>query len=102
MSAPELSDVCEASVSTIYRRDGNRNRARLYLAVGLVLLTTGPIVIQLVPSNLPTMSAVKRSAAANTRNLRLGAMFYAIYGGTRSRSPTKMTPDIDRSDEVRK
>lgn len=29
-----------------YRR--NRNRARLYLAIGLVLLTTGPIVIQLL------------------------------------------------------
>lgn len=59
----------------------NPNRARLYLALGLLLLTTGPIVIRLVFSNLPHLSAVEQSAAANTSKLLgLGAMLYAIYG----------------------
>lgn len=61
-----------------------------------MLLTAGPIVIQLVLSNVTTMSAVGQSAAANTSKLLgLGAMFYAIYGVTRPRA-TKQTPD--RSD----
>lgn len=62
-----------------YRR--NRNRARLYLAVGLVLLTTGPIVIQLVLTNATEVSPVGRSLAANASKLvGLGAVLYAIYG----------------------
>lgn len=78
----------------------NRDRARLYLAIGLVLLTTGPIVLQLVLSNVTTMSAVGRSAAANTSKLLgLGAMFYAIYGVARSRTTKRAS---DRSDRVEK
>lgn len=77
-----LSLVVAYLVVRGYRR--NRGRARLFLAIGLVLLTTGPIVIQLVLSNDPTMSAVERSAAANTSKLLgLAAMLYAIYGAVR-------------------
>lgn len=80
-----------------YRR--NRNRARLYLAIGLVLLTTGPIVIQLLLTNFTTASQVSRSAAANaSKLLGLGAMLYAIYGGM---SPRTTGPNADRSDRVR-
>lgn len=69
----------------------NRNRARLYLAIGLVLLTTGPIVIQFVLSNFTDLSLVIRSATANTSKLLgLIAILYAIYGvpqtGRKSRS----------------
>lgn len=83
-----------------YRR--NRNQARLYLAIGLILLTTGPIVIQLVLTNFTTMSEVGRSAAANaSKLLGLGAMLYAIYGVSRPRTiRTKI--DSDRSDQVEK
>lgn len=96
-----LSLVVAYMVIRGYRR--NRNRARLCLAIGLVLLTTGPIVIQLVLSNLNPMSAVGRSAAANASKLfGLGAMLYAIYGGTRPRTATGMKHDSDRSAEVRK
>lgn len=80
----------------------NRNRARLYLAVGLVLLTTGPIVIQLVLTNATAVSDVGRSAAANSSKLLgLGAMLYAIYGVERSRATTRAKRDSD-SDRVRK
>ena len=61
----------------------NRNRARLYLGLGLVLLTTGPIVLQFVLSTFTTMSPVIRSGVANaSKLLGLGAMLYAIYGVT--------------------
>ncbi|QLG28778.1 hypothetical protein HUG10_15060 [Halorarum halophilum] len=82
-----------------YRR--NRDRARLYLAVGLILLVTGPIVIQLVLTNVTAASPVARSAAANaSKVLGLGAMLYAIYGAARPRRPESRR-DADRSDEVR-
>ena len=96
-----LSLVIAYLVIRGYRR--NRNRARLYLAVGLVLLTAGPIVIQLVLTNVTTMSQIGRSAAANaSKLLGLGAMLYAIYGVTRPRTTTKRKRDSDQSDEVRK
>lgn len=96
-----LSLVVAYLVIRGYRR--NRNRARLYLAVGLVLLTAGPIVIQLVLTNVTAMSQIGRSAAANaSKLLGLGAMLYAIYGVTRPRTTTKSKRDSDRSDEVRK
>lgn len=92
-----LSLVVAALIVRGYRQ--NRNRARLYLAIGLVLLTTGPILIQLLLTNLTPASQVVRSAAANTSKLLgLGAMLYAIYGGMASR-PTG--PDADHSDRVR-
>lgn len=94
-----LSLVVAYLVVRGYRR--NRNRARLYLAVGLMLLTTGPIVIQLVLSNATTTSAVTQSAAANaSKLLGLGAILYAIYGVTWPRTITNR--DSDRSDRVRK
>ena len=96
-----LSLVVAYLVIRGYRR--NRNRARLYLVVGLMLLTAGPIVIQLVLTNVTSLSPVGRSAAANaSKFLGLGAMLYAIYGVTRPRPTTKMKRDSDRSDEVRK
>ena len=62
-----------------YRR--NRDRARLYLAVGLVMLTAVPIVLQLVLTNFTDVSPVGRAAAANaSKLLGLGAVLYAIYG----------------------
>lgn len=80
----------------------NRNRARLYLAVGLVLLTTGPIVIQLVLTNVTGVSDVGRSAAANSSKLLgLGAMLYAIYGVGRPRATARAKRDSE-SDRVRK
>ena len=96
-----LSLVVAYLVIRGYRR--NRNRARLYLAVGLVLLTAGPIVIQLVLTNVTAMSQIGRSAAANaSKLLGLGAMLYAIYGVTRPHTTTTRKRDSDRSDEVRK
>ena len=83
-----------------YRR--NRNRARLYLAIGLILLTTGPIVIQLVLTNFTTVSEVGRSAAANaSKLLGLSVMLYAIYGVSRPRT-IRTKNDSDRSDQVEK
>ena len=79
-----------------YRR--NRNRARLFLAAGLVLLTTAPIVIQLVLTNFTTVPMAGRSAAANaSKLLGLGAMLYAIYGLTPARA-AKAKRDTDRPD----
>ena len=82
-----------------YRR--NRDRARLYLAVGLILLVTGPIVIQLVLTNVTAVSPVARSAAANaSKLLGLGAVLYAIYGAARPRD-AEPRRDAERPDEVR-
>ncbi|MCO8243076.1 hypothetical protein [Haladaptatus sp. AB643] len=68
----------------------NRDRARLWLAIGLILLTTAPIMLQLVLTNLTEVSAVGRSAAANaSKLLGLGAMLYAIYGVTRPRKTSE-------------
>lgn len=81
-----LSLVVAYLIVNGYRR--NRNRSRLYLAVGLLFLTTGPIVFQFLLTNFTTMSQVGRSAVANaSKLLGLGAMLYAIYGQTgRSRA----------------
>lgn len=93
-----LSLVVAYLVVRGYRR--NRNRARLYLAVGLVLLTTGPIVLQFVLTSFTTISPVGRSAAANaSKLLGLGAMLYAIYGAAHPHVTPKR--DTDRSDRVR-
>lgn len=70
----------------------NRDRGRLYLALGLVLLTTGPIMIQLVLTNLTAVSELSRSAAANaSKLLGLGAILFAIYGVSRNRESTSET-----------
>ncbi len=83
-----------------YRR--NRNRARLYLAVGLILLTTGPIVIQALLTNVTTASEIERSAAANaSKLLGLGAMLYAIYGASRP-STSEASNDAEPHREVEK
>ncbi|GAA0200601.1 hypothetical protein ACFFQF_01155 [Haladaptatus pallidirubidus] len=83
-----LSLVVAYLVVRGYRR--NRNRARLFLAAGLILLTTGPILIQLVLTNFMAVPAVVRSAAANaSKLLGLGAMLYAIYGVSNPRTNTK-------------
>lgn len=95
-----LSLVIAYLVIRGYRR--NRNRARLYLAVGLVLLTAGPIVIQFVLTTFTTISMVGRAAAANaSKLLGLCAMLYAIYGVTRPhRTTTKR--DSAQSERVEK
>ena len=96
-----LSLVVAYLVIRGYRR--NRNRARLYLAVGLVLLTTGPIVLQFVLTTVTTISPVGRSAAANaSKLLGLGAMLYAIYGAGAARPQRMPERNTDRSDRVRK
>lgn len=86
-----------------YRR--NRDRARLYLGIGLVLLTTGPIVLQFALTNAAVSPGI-RSIAANTSKLAgLAAMLYAIYGVTRSRERQRSKadgepdPNPDRSEE---
>ena len=80
-----LSLVVAYLVVRGYRR--NRDRARLYLAIGLVLLTTGPILLQFVLTNFTDLSPSVRSATANTSKLvGLAAMLYAIYGVTRPRT----------------
>lgn len=83
-----------------YRR--NRDPGRLYLAVGLILLTAGPILLQLLLTNLTAVPAVGRSAAANaSKLLGLGAMLYAIYGVARPRTVTVgRERDADGSEEV--
>ena len=76
-----LSLVVAVLVIRGYRR--NRDPGRLYLALGLLLLTAGPIALQFVLSNLTTVSLGVRSAAANaSKLLGLVAMLYAIYGVT--------------------
>lgn len=78
----------------------NRDRGRLYLALGLVLLTTGPIMIQLVLTNLTDVSELSRSAAANvSKLLGLGAILYAIYGVSRNREAT--SENASNSTQVR-
>ena len=80
----------------------NQNQARLYLALGLVFLTTGPILIQLLLTNFTAVSAVGRSAAANaSKLLGLGAILYAIYGASHPRA-TSSKDNADHSEQVRK
>lgn len=86
----------------------NRNRARLFLGLGLVLLTTGPIVLQFVLSTFTTLSPVLRSGLANaSKLLGLGAILYAIYGVTQAPKKPDAKPEAssrrnaDRSEEVR-
>ncbi|WP_449267289.1 DUF7521 family protein [Halegenticoccus tardaugens] len=80
----------------------NRDRARLYLAVGLLLLTTGPILSQFILTNLDVASHV-RSAIANSSKLAgLAAMLYAIYGVTQSigGSTARRRPDCTNYDSA--
>lgn len=92
-----LSVVVAYVIARGYRR--NRDPDRLWLAVGLVLLVTGPIVLQFVLTNLAVGSAVGRSAAANaSKLLGLGAILYAIYGVSRRREPGNAR-EIERSND---
>ena len=62
-----------------YRR--NRERGRLYFAIGLVLLTTVPILLRVVLTNLDGVSSVERSLVTTLSELLgLLTMLYAIYG----------------------
>lgn len=75
----------------------NRNRARLYLAIGLLLLTTGPILSQFVLTNLG-IDPDLRSAIANMSKLSgLGAMVYAIYNVSQPTNSTQPRRTGDRS-----
>jgi len=63
-----------------YRRGGGR--ARLLLAVGLVLLTTVPIGLRLVLTNVPgTTAATRELAVAGSQLLGLLLVLGVIYGG---------------------
>lgn len=67
----------------------NRNRARLYLAIGLLLLTTGPILSQFALTNLGVAPGL-RSAIANSSKLSgLVAMLYAIYSVSQPTDSTR-------------
>ena len=81
-----------------YRR--NRSRARLYLALGLVLLTTVPILLGLVLTPPITgVSEVGRTLAMTVSELLgLAAMLYAIYGSMRQR--TEPAQRGDSSEQV--
>lgn len=93
-----LSLVVASLIVRGYRR--NRDRARLYLAIGLILLVTGPIAIQLALTNVTAVSPVVRSAAANaSKVLGLAAMLYAIYGTARPRDQEPGSPAA-RPEEV--
>ncbi|MFC4548919.1 MULTISPECIES: DUF7521 family protein [Halorussus] len=90
-----------------YRR--HRDRARLAMAVGVILLTAGPILVQLVLTNFTDASTAARSAVANaSKLLGLCAMLYAIYGvtGRRETATVRVERDIggdvdtDDSEEV--
>jgi Na+-driven multidrug efflux pump len=83
-----LSLVVAYRVIRGYRR--NRSRARLSLALGLVLLTAVPILLGFVLTPTITgVSTVGRTLATTvSRLLGLVAMLYAIYGSTRPRTAT--------------
>jgi O-antigen ligase len=83
-----LSLVVAYRVIRGYRR--NRSRARLYLALGLVLLTTVPILLGFVLTPTITgVSALGRTLATTvSRLLGLVTMLYAIYGSNRPRTAT--------------
>ncbi|WP_312911826.1 DUF7521 family protein [Natronosalvus caseinilyticus] len=78
-----------------YRR--NRDRARLYLGLGLVFLTTVPILVQFALTNAGLSPELRSAAANGSKLVGLAAMLYAIYGITRShrvvRSERKSNPD---------
>jgi hypothetical protein len=75
----------------------NRNRARLYLAIGLLFLTTGPILSQFVLTNLGVVPNL-RSAIANISKLSgLGAMVYAIYSVSQSTNNTQQRQTNSRN-----
>lgn len=70
-----------------------RNPAQLSLAIGLVLLTVGPIASQFLFSNFTTVSLGVRSLVANaSKLLGLGAMLYAIYGTKTTQSRRRPDP----------
>ncbi|WP_114578527.1 hypothetical protein [Saliphagus sp. LR7] len=85
----------------------NQNRARLSFAIGLILLTTGPIVLQFTLTTFTDTPQGLRSAAANTSKLLgLAAMLYAIYGVSQSNQHSRpdkgsdSTLETDHSNEV--
>ncbi|WP_247003894.1 DUF7521 family protein [Halosolutus gelatinilyticus] len=98
-----LSLIVASLVIRGYRR--NRDPARLYLAIGLVLLTTGPIVLQFVLTNLGSPPGIRSAVANASKLVGLAAMLYAIYGasrpGRRPRSKRRgdRNPDAERSEE---
>lgn len=82
-----------------YRRD--RNRSRLAFAIGIILLTTAPIVLQFVLTNFTDVSPAGRSATANaSKLLGLSAVLYAIF--VHWRTPAGTRSDADRRSGVRK
>ena len=93
-----LTAVLSLAVASLmvrgYRR--HRDRARLSLAVGLILLTTGPILAQLALTNLTDVSVAGRSAVANaSKLLGLCAMLYAIYGVAERRRTATVSVEVD-------
>lgn len=75
-----LSAVLALRLYRGYRRTGGR--ARLFLAVGLVLLTTVPIGLRLVLTNVPgTTAATRELAVTGSQLLGLVVVLGVIYGG---------------------
>lgn len=91
-----LSLIVAYRVIRGYQR--NRSRARLYLALGLVLLTTVPILLGFV-TPVVGISSVGRSLVTTVSELLgLAAMLYAIYGPSYPR--TEPTQPADSPEQV--
>ncbi len=60
---------------------GTGDRAMLFLAVGIVLLTGGPIALRiLLPTFTETPESVRLLSTTVSELLGLGCILYAIYG----------------------
>ena len=60
---------------------GSRDRAMLWLAVGIVLLTAGPIALRVVlPTFTETADSVRVLSATASELLGLACILYAVYG----------------------
>ncbi|QLH77592.1 hypothetical protein HZS55_09910 [Halosimplex rubrum] len=60
---------------------GTRDRAMLFLAVGIVLLTGGPIALRIaLPTLTDTPESVRLLSTTVSELLGLGCILYAIYG----------------------
>jgi len=60
---------------------GTRDRAMLFLAVGIVLLTGGPIALRIaLPTFTETPESVRLLSTTASELAGLGCILYAIYG----------------------
>ncbi|MFB6173207.1 MAG: hypothetical protein ABEI39_01045 [Halobacteriales archaeon] len=60
---------------------GTRDRAMLFLAVGIVFLTAGPIALRIaLPTFTEAPGSVRLLSTTTSELLGLGCILYAIYG----------------------